>query len=409
MIAKIPSRERACQVQLHWLHSARVIRNIIFDWCGTLIDDLEAVWKATNRTFQKSGVAPLSLEVFRRDFSLPFRPFYDRYTPHIEAKQLERWYLEAFEQEQSSVGAFAHSESFLKFCKSNRIEMFVLSSLHRSHFERHLEITGFEDYFRAVYAGVVDKRDKIGEILARHDLSPKETLFVGDMQHDVEAARCGGTRSCGVLTGFNTHEQLQAARPDLIVEHLGELQQLLHSNQGDFPTENHFENHSKNHFDNENKNKNKNENENQNRNQNENHSASARFPFATVGALIFDNHNRVLMIQTHKWSHRWGIPGGKIRFGERSEAALRREVFEETNLEISEIQIVMIQEAIFPNEFFQKAHFLLIHYRCKCRHAHNVKLNHEAQKFRWMQIEEAMQLPLNAPTKLLLKKIQSSL
>ena len=39
-----------------------MIRNIIFDWCGTLVNDLEAVWKATNQTFQKSGVEALSLE-----------------------------------------------------------------------------------------------------------------------------------------------------------------------------------------------------------------------------------------------------------------------------------------------------------------------------------------------------------
>ena len=45
-----------------------MIRNIIFDWCGTLIDDLEAVWKATNRTFEQANVAPLTLEQFRAEF-----------------------------------------------------------------------------------------------------------------------------------------------------------------------------------------------------------------------------------------------------------------------------------------------------------------------------------------------------
>ncbi len=40
----------------------------------------------------------------------------------------------------------------------------------------------------------------------------------------------------------------------------------------------------------------------------------------------------VMMVRTHKWSNKWGIPGGKIKWGETSEAALRREIKEETNL-----------------------------------------------------------------------------
>ncbi len=43
------------------------------------------------------------------------------------------------------------------------------------------------------------------------------------MEHDIETAKHGGVHSCAVLTGYNTLEQLRAAKPDLIVEHLGEL------------------------------------------------------------------------------------------------------------------------------------------------------------------------------------------
>ena len=49
-------------------------------------------------------------------------------------------------------------------------------------------------------------------------------------------------------------------------------------------------------------------------------------PVATVGALIEDDSGRFLMVRTHKWGHRWGIPGGKIERGEEAEAALRREI-----------------------------------------------------------------------------------
>ena len=62
--------------------------------------------------------------------------------------------------------------------------------------------------------------EKIHEILEDNHLAPDETLFIGDMQHDIETARHGGIHSCAVLTGYNTLPQLRAAEPDLIVEHL---------------------------------------------------------------------------------------------------------------------------------------------------------------------------------------------
>ena len=39
---------------------------------------------------------------------------------------------------------------------------------------------------------------------------------------------------------------------------------------------------------------------------------SKKTPIPTVGALIYNSKNEVLMIKTDKWSGKWGIPGGKI-------------------------------------------------------------------------------------------------
>ena len=42
-----------------------MIRNIIFDWSGTLVDDLPAVLRATNHVFRQAGREELSLDQFR--------------------------------------------------------------------------------------------------------------------------------------------------------------------------------------------------------------------------------------------------------------------------------------------------------------------------------------------------------
>jgi ADP-ribose pyrophosphatase YjhB (NUDIX family) len=135
----------------------------------------------------------------------------------------------------------------------------------------------------------------------------------------------------------------------------------------------------------------------------------AQPPLATVGALIFNGKNEVLMIRTHKWSNLWGIPGGKIKWGETSEAALRREILEETGLKVTAIKFVLVQDCIHSKEFYRDAHFVLLNYTCRCAGKPKVVLNDEGREFRWIKINDSRKLKLNKPTKVLIAAVRKEL
>ncbi|HZL80177.1 MAG TPA: NUDIX domain-containing protein [Candidatus Limnocylindrales bacterium] len=351
-----------------------MIRNIIFDWSGTLVDDLPAVLKASNFVLAQAGRPEMSLDTFRAEFSLPFTKFYDRHTPDVPMPQLEKWFHASFRGAQDSVRELPHARDFLKFCRARKIRTFLLSTVHADYFKVQCGVTGFDVFLDRPYTDVWDKREKIHEILAENNLKPAETMFIGDMEHDIETARHGGVYSCAVLTGYNTLEQLRAASPDLIVEHLAELRGLLEQNNL------HFAPLLGN-------------------------NAEAHPPLATVGALIFNRADEALMIRTHKWSDLWGIPGGKIKWGETSEAALRREIKEETNLTVQAIRFVLVQDCIHSKEFYRDAHFVLLNYTCRCAGKPKVILNEEGREFRWLPLAAAKKLSLNTPTKILLNAV----
>ena len=349
-----------------------MIRNVIFDWSGTLVDDLPAVLKASNFVLTQAGKAEMTLDEFRAEFSLPFTNFYQRHTPHVPMPQLEEWFHASFRLAQESVCELPHAREFLEFCRAKRLRTFLLSTVHGDYFTAQCRVTGFDAFLDKPYTGVWDKRQKIHEILAENNLRPDETLFVGDMQHDIETARHGGIHSCAVLTGYNTLDQLRAAKPDLIVEHLGELRRVLEQNDlhlratGDTPP---------------------------------------HPPEATVGAVIFNAAGEALMILTHKWSNLWGIPGGKIKWGETSEDALRREIQEETNLDVKDIRFILVQDCIHSSEFYRDAHFVLLNYTCRCAGKVDVILNEEGREYRWVKLAAALKMKLNTPTRILLKAI----
>lgn len=351
-----------------------MIRNIIFDWSGTLVDDLPAVWKATNFVLGRADRPEMSLEEFRAEFSLPFTNFYHRHTPHVPLPQLEDWFHSHYREIQDSVAELPYARDFLEFCRARHVRTFVLSTIHHDHFLIQSRVTGFDAFLDRPYTGVLDKREKIHEILAENQLVPDETIFIGDMQHDIETARYGGIHSCAVLTGYNTLEQLREVKPEVIVEHLGELRHILE--QDDMRLKPETEKFEEIHP-----------------------------PLATVGALIFNDADEVLMIRTHKWSNLWGIPGGKIKWGEASVDALRREIKEETGLDVTDIRFVLVQDCIHSKEFYRDAHFVLLNYTCHCAGKPVVTLNDEAREFRWISTAGALKMPLNTPTRILLEAV----
>ncbi|MCU0789088.1 MAG: HAD family hydrolase [Verrucomicrobia bacterium] len=212
-----------------------MIRNIIFDWSGTLVDDLPAVLDATNYVLMQSDRPEMTLEEFRAEFCLPFNLFYDKHIPHIPIHQLEEWFHSRFAQVQGSVCALPHAREFLGFCQEQNIRTFLLSAVSHQYYAVQSGVTGFGPYIQNPYLAVWDKRMKIVEILTSNGLRLEETLFIGDMQHDIETAKHGGIHSCAVLTGYNTAAQLQAAGPDVIVEHLSELREMLSAHGMCFP------------------------------------------------------------------------------------------------------------------------------------------------------------------------------
>ncbi len=204
-----------------------MIRNVILDWSGTLANDLGPVLEATNAIFRDYGRAPLTLEEFRHHFRLPFSGFYAELLPEATTEGLEVLYERFFANLQERVELLPGAREFLEFCVSTGRRTFLLSTIKKHHFETQAGRLGVYASFEHAYVEIMDKREKIRDILHDHGLNPAETMFVGDMVHDIETARHGGVLDVAVLTGFDPLEKLTPARPSIIVQDLPALQRLL--------------------------------------------------------------------------------------------------------------------------------------------------------------------------------------
>jgi 8-oxo-dGTP diphosphatase len=104
-----------------------------------------------------------------------------------------------------------------------------------------------------------------------------------------------------------------------------------------------------------------------------------------VKAVIEDEAGDILLLQRSKPFHgedllKWDIPGGRIDTGEELLVALKREIKEETGLDLAEVLDIFHVQDILWNP---KLHVVRITYRVRARG--NVKLSDEHVDSRWVK------------------------
>src|SRR5260221_1591036 len=208
------------------------IRNVILDWSGTLVDDFNPVLEATNEIFKHYGRPAFTAADFREKFYLPFPEFYKEHLPESALPELDHHYHTAFKLLQTGISPLPHAIEFLDYLLERRMPTFLLSTIHHEHFEAQGGRLGVKKYFKQAYVQALDKRKVILHLLAEHDLDASETLFIGDMVHDIETARHAGVTSCAVLTGYDSLRKLAGANPDLLFRNLREVRDFLERHRG---------------------------------------------------------------------------------------------------------------------------------------------------------------------------------
>ncbi len=121
------------------------------------------------------------------------------------------------------------------------------------------------------------------------------------------------------------------------------------------------------------------------------------FPEPTVGALIQNDEGKILLCESHKWPGLYTVPGGHIELGETAEEALVREIKEEVGLDIKVVELLSIQQVIYPKEFWiRSSHFIFFDYLCKASGNQTVRVDaDEIQLTIWTEPENALALKID--------------
>lgn len=127
-----------------------------------------------------------------------------------------------------------------------------------------------------------------------------------------------------------------------------------------------------------------------------------RRPEAVVGPIIYNDQGEILLIKNPKFKDFWTVPGGHIELNETAEEALKREIREETGLELKDIEAISFSEGINPEFFYKDKHFIYLNYLAAVASG-ELRKSREMTEYLWIAPEKALELKISSSVRPLIE------
>jgi len=191
------------------------MKTILFDWDGTIVDSMGALYETTAATCRHLGL-PFDEEIFRRTFSPNWRVKYRALgiTEEHDAEAISIW-RETFRADETNL--FPGVREALARLGGAGYQLGVVTSGDRDEIEPQLKRLDVHELLRVrVYGNdtVAGKPDPEPLHLALDlagGVAPESAVYVGDALDDVRMAASAGVHGVGIVSMLATDQELRSA------------------------------------------------------------------------------------------------------------------------------------------------------------------------------------------------------
>ncbi len=206
--------------------------HLLFDLDGTLIDSSAGVVDAVNYSLRMLGEPEQPSERITPFIGFPLYEMYPHFTQAPYAELYHHFQVKAEETVTASAVALPKVDDVLAELYRRGHRMAVVTTKIRVHLDGIIRKLDWGQYFETVVAGNEVPRPKPDPAafrlaLERMDVSPQDTLVVGDTVNDVFGARAVPLLVAGVRSPYGDDTRLVASNPDYFLESISELPPLL--------------------------------------------------------------------------------------------------------------------------------------------------------------------------------------
>jgi len=204
-------------------------KHIIWDWNGTILDDVNLCRSIINELLIDNNLEELSYDKYREIFTFPVREYYRIAGLKVEDGEFEelgKIFIDRYEQRKYNCKLFPEAVEVIKTINKNGIGQSVLSAYSQGPLDEFVSHFGLRDYFvRLVGLDNIYATSKLQngkKWIKELSLKEGEILMIGDTLHDYDVA-CGmSADSLLVAKGHQNINKLKSSGTT-VVESLSEL------------------------------------------------------------------------------------------------------------------------------------------------------------------------------------------
>jgi len=182
---------------------------IIWDYNGTLIDDVGVSLKIVNIMLAKRNLETITLERYRDTIDIPISNQYNTLGfrfEEVDFGELAHEYNELYSQLSITAPLREGVLAALQTIKAHNVSQAVLSSSKLEVVEAGLKRLHIFEYFDEIAARtdiLASGKTDVGEALFQKlHIPPEQTVLIGDMLHDFDVAQ---TLNCSCILLENGH------------------------------------------------------------------------------------------------------------------------------------------------------------------------------------------------------------
>jgi len=207
-----------------------MIKAVLFDMDGTLIDAPEAICSVVSETIRELTGDEVSQEEIAKYIGRPIWEFFEELSPELREKSREASAVYRKKYDLVAEGMtrlLPHAKETLAELKGKKLKIGVVSQRPVELTWRILKYMGLNEFVDRVTSGEETRPkpspDSLLQAMDELGVKPNETVMVGDATFDIDAAKRAGTKSIGVMTGVGTREELKKSGANVILDDLSGL------------------------------------------------------------------------------------------------------------------------------------------------------------------------------------------